>query len=1172
MRMFDRLQNPRLAIALGCLVLFAGHSKATAQLVLTNLHSFSVFTNGANPMGGLTLGSDGNLYGTTSGGGTNGGNGTVFSLSNGVTTVLYEFTGGADGRSPNTGLVEGTNGLYYGTTKAGGIGGGTIFTISTNGILDTLYSFSPFIKTSDGNHPQAGLVLAGNGNYYGTTELGGSDNLGTIYQITPTGAYAQIYSFSGGTNGQSPIAALVQGADGGLYGTTYNGGANNDGTVFRMTTNGAWALLHAFAGSDGVNPTGLVQGTNGLLYGTTASGGLNSAGTAFQLMTNGTFTNLHSFNTSVDGGNPTGPLVFGPTGLMYGTLESGGANSFGTLFSMSTAGAVVNLYSFTGDNDGATPAGGLALGGDGNLYGTAEIGGAGFNTGGGGTVFQISPIGTMFTVVEIFPGVNDGATPSALVLGSNNIFYGTSQSGGTNGQGNVFRVGTNAPFTNLYSFTGFNDGSEPIGALVLGTNGFYYGVSEFGGTNGAGEVFKVSASGVVADIYSFTGEGDGGNPASALVLAPDGNFYGSTTTGTIFRITHSGNLTTLYTFPDGTYANGLILGTNGSLYGTSPNGGMGGNGSVFVIGTGGGTPTNLYSFTGGNDGSVPMTPMVQFNGNFYGTTSSGGDSGNGTIFEVTPAGALSTLHQFDSLTDGYSPSALLVDPNGNIFATTQYGGTNGDGNVFELTTNNDFINIYSFADELDGGLPQTSLTRGSDGSIFGTTSSGAVGGSGGVFRLYGPSLSFAPVITTQPPAAPLSLAGLLTTISITADCAEPFTYQWMHNGSPISSGTEYSGANTATLSINPTTSIDGGTYTVVVSNSYGSMTSSNAVVIVTASPTAQQYFDAGTNYVDIGNFLEAELAFTNALTQSPTNTSYNFFLAAAELFDLPQEPAGSNFLNHLGVSSMGRDLDNWQARLTNSVPIGVNAQEFTAQLRTNVLPAILTAQSNLSQITNTNFTADLTTNETHAGAVTVDWGDVQMLQALSDTAQLFIYTTYSWNLNVQLTTASNILKSTGSIQALLTNYPSLLTTSNTADLPLAKAAFTNACSNYFIASAFIRARPTNDVPALQHRPGQDKRGIPIPRNVDQPARLHERVACGTDRKLKLHRFGRGIFRWQFRSARLFARVSGRGFRLGHVSRCDVWRHFHRIKPNNRGTDICQTFRDGLKRNIAFCPI
>ena len=591
---------------------------------------------------------------------------------------------------------------------------------------------------------------------------------------------------------------------------------------------------------------------------------------------------------------------------------------------------------------------------------------------------------------------------------------------------------------------------------MQGGNGSFYGTTPYGGANGDGTVFQITADGQFSPLYAFGSVEQLINVTSRTNVNPCGTT----------NISYSTNYIAL----DGITPNGLVPGLDGNFYGTTQYGGTNDNGTVFEI-TPQGTFTSLYSFTGGDDGGIPYTSLVQgVDGNFYGTTSSqgGGDEGNGTVFEITPNGLLTTLYSFIGDTDGYSPSALLAGTDGNFYGTTQYGGTNYAGNVFQIMTNGTFNNLYSFTGGADGGSPQTALVQGGDGSLYGTTSSGATGGYGGVFSLSGSSLpSPLPLIIIQPSNPPPTLTGLSAAFTVVAFSGAPLSYQWLHNGVPLSAGDDFSGLDLGTLTVDAAAPGDAGTYSVVVSNSYGVTNSSNAVLTLLADTNAMEDFEAGTNYVAAGDYALANLSFANALSFSPTNATNIFFYAATELLSLPQQPAGSNFLNRIGIGSDGRDIFNWQAQEpTNAnghleVPVTtppLNADEFTAQLYTNVLPAIVAAQGNLAQITDTNFTVYLTTNETHAGAVTVDWGDVQMLQAMCDTAQLYIYTINSWNLDVPLAAATNVLGQDRSFEAFLTNFPNALTTASTADLPLAKGAFINAINEYFIASQFIRDR------------------------------------------------------------------------------------------------------------------
>jgi len=301
----------------------------------TNLHSFTGPPNeGYNPSAWLVQGSDGNFYGTTS-------NlyGTVFRISpNGSYTNLYIFTGSPnDGRYPVGGLVQGSDGNFYGTASGGGtstncpFGCGTVFRISPSGNYTNLYSFigSP----TDGRDPTAGLMQGSDGNFYGTTAEGGSGTncfigCGTVFRISPTGNYTNLYSFVGSpSDGVYPITALVQGLDGNFYGTTPVGGINNNGIVFRIGPSGSETNLHSFDGvpDNGGDPIcGLVLGSDGNFYGTAALGGTNGVGSIFRISPSGTYTDLYTFIGSRNNAKDPGfGLIQGSDGSFYGTAGGG---------------------------------------------------------------------------------------------------------------------------------------------------------------------------------------------------------------------------------------------------------------------------------------------------------------------------------------------------------------------------------------------------------------------------------------------------------------------------------------------------------------------------------------------------------------------------------------------------------------------------------------------------------------------------------------------------------------------------------------------------------------------------------------------------------------------------------------------------------------------------------
>ena len=385
-----------------CLFSAAAVIASPAQNVFfTSLASFDG-TNGAGPGYYMSLaqGSNGGIYGTAAYGGGYfdtcqypPGCGTVFTVTlAGALTTLHTFDL-SDGAHPQAGLLQGTDGNFYGTTSGGGgYGWGTVFKITLSGTLTTLYSFCAQPRCADGVWPYAGLVQGSDGNFYGTTrDSGANGNGGTVFRITPNGTLTTLYSFCSQRNcpdGMYP-GALVQANDGNFYGTTIEGGSNNSGTIFRITLSGELLTLHSFDGSDGVIPyAGLVQANDGSLYGITRDGGDYGWGTVFKITTSGVLTTLHSFDGS-DGGEAYATLVQANDGDLYGTAFYGGTSGnctygCGTVFKITLAGAITVLHSFD-YTDGASPYGGLLQGRDGSFYGTTSQGGAYGN----GTVFRL---------------------------------------------------------------------------------------------------------------------------------------------------------------------------------------------------------------------------------------------------------------------------------------------------------------------------------------------------------------------------------------------------------------------------------------------------------------------------------------------------------------------------------------------------------------------------------------------------------------------------------------------------------------------------------------------------------------------------------------------------------------------------------------------------------------
>jgi uncharacterized repeat protein (TIGR03803 family) len=376
-----------------------GAPLTTQAQTFTTLVTFNG-SNGESPYyGSLIQAANGNFYGTT----VSGGNiatscsdgqgfdcGTIFELTpGGALTTFYTFCSQlncADGISPSAGLVQASNGNFYGTTTSGGASfGGTVFEITPGGTLTTLYSFCSQLNCADGELSYAGLVQASNGNFYGTTVLGGAHGAGTVFEITPAGTLTTLYSFCSKTNctdGASPIAGLVQATNGRLYGTTQLGGANGAGAVFAITTGGKLQTLHSFNYTDGASPSAeLLQAANGDLYGTTASGGARNDGTVFEMTASGKLKSIYDFCAAAncpDGSGPIAGLIRGTDGNLYGTTSAGGTNFRGTVFEVTEAGKLKTLYNFcskTSCTDGENPYGGVVQASDGTLYGTTYNGG-----------------------------------------------------------------------------------------------------------------------------------------------------------------------------------------------------------------------------------------------------------------------------------------------------------------------------------------------------------------------------------------------------------------------------------------------------------------------------------------------------------------------------------------------------------------------------------------------------------------------------------------------------------------------------------------------------------------------------------------------------------------------------------------------------------------------------
>lgn len=357
--------------------------------------------------------------------------------------------------------------------------------------------------------------------------------------------------------------------------------------------------------------------------------------------------NFCALSGCADGSTPVSPVIKDAEGNLYGTTYFGGAFNSGTVFKLSPGGTLTVLHSFGGGStDGSQPSGALARDTKGNLYGTTVTGGANRS----GTVFKLNPAGTETILHSFGANTSDGLYPAAgLTIDAEGNLYGTTPNGGKGfGAGTVFKVGANGSYTILHAFSGAPDGLTPVAPVVLDQHGNLYGTTKYGGAAGVGTVFTISSVGTEAVLYGFKiADGDKGNGV----------------------------------FPDG----GLVVDAEGNLYGTTFDGGAFHCGVAFKLAPDG-TETVLHSFGGAGDGLHTQSGLVMDGqGNLYGTTFQGGEYGYGIVFELGPTGTETILHSFDG-SDGAAPEGgLLIDSLGNLYGTSSSGGAGDEGTVFEIT-------------------------------------------------------------------------------------------------------------------------------------------------------------------------------------------------------------------------------------------------------------------------------------------------------------------------------------------------------------------------------------------------------------------------------------------------------------------------------------------------------
>ncbi len=705
--------------------------------VFTKKHDFFRFEGGA-PKGEVVKASNGSYYGVTEFGGSAGA-GVLFRYdpATSVYTVLKEFNNTASsastayGARPVRGLLIASNGKIYGTCSEGGLNGfGTFwdYTIATNTMVKRVDFESTQTTAGKGRTPKGRLVQASNGLIFGTCQLGGLNGRGTIYQFnTSTNAFTKRYDFAAfpSPTGGTPFAGLMQASNGLLYGLASNGGSASGGVVFSFTTATpfTYTVVHNFAQATGWQPLGeLTQASNGLLYGATSSGGANGGGVLYSFAPTGAVYTVLRDLGGLDGANPFGRMIVGSNGVLYGATTAGGLLGAGVIYSYTIATATYAVVYNMSTGGYANMWSGMIEDPAGTLIGLCGDGGGASQ----GALFKFDINSAQATQLVAF-SLSFGANPKGrLIKATDGLFYGLTSSGGANDGGVVFSFD---PTTN--TFLKRQDLSSTLGANPLGTftqvGGKLYTPCQFGGTNNGGTIIEYDlVSGVVTKLKDLAVE-VGSLPYSGMFKANNGKLYGTTSAGaaggygSLFSYDPATNtLVKLHDLieADGTLSLGEVMqASDGLLYGTCTSGGQFGFGSIWTYNIATSTFARIYSFNQAQ-GSTPAGDLLQAtNGKLYGTFREDGQGFSGGIFSWTiGTNTFADEYSFNippvTTEPKLSESNLIQGTNGLLYGTSPQGGTTDQGTIFRYDpTSMVLTTVASMDGLLKGQYPFDGLAR-----------------------------------------------------------------------------------------------------------------------------------------------------------------------------------------------------------------------------------------------------------------------------------------------------------------------------------------------------------------------------------------------------------------------------------------------------------------------------
>jgi uncharacterized repeat protein (TIGR03803 family) len=679
-------------------VIFKLNSNGSGYAVV---HSLEAEDGGGGAIGsqGMVFASDGLFYGTTVRGGAND-KGILFTFDplGKIYRKKFDFTS-STGANPFGALIQATNGKIYGTTQWEGPNDyGTLFEYDI--AASTLEVKFAWEAGSGQANASFGLTEGDDGILYGTRSTWGSSRKGLVFSYDPvTENYEEQYHFTDENIGRTPNGMLTKLNDGTFLGVTESGGTNGNGTVYHFDPVTKTVIKKAEVGGTGENgayPVGfLTKHGNGKFYGVTQSGGtaVNDAaiGTIFEYdHSTGNFAMKFSF-TSPNGIHPSGKLIAAPDGKLYGKTNEGGthADNGGTFFSYEPVAETFEKLNDFGGEFGSKPYGSLELLPDGKILGSTSEGG----DGNGGVLFEYDPEPGEMTNVRDMNYAPDGGTPlGSFTEGSSRKLLATLSNGGEHGKGVIFEMNSsNGTFTRIADFDGTN-GSEPVGQMVIGENGKYYGLTRNGGANSSGVIYRFNhTTKQIAAVYHLDNT-SGERPEGSLTIGPDSILYamtnqgGANALGTIFKFNVETNqFTKIHDFTEasGSRPSGSLTYFNGMLYGLTFNGGANSAGVIFKIDPSTDEYESIFDFNDQN-GIQPLGELlVTQNGKLYGLTNGGGEFSGGVLFQFDPVSVEYTVLKNLNESTGKFPIGSLTEGNaGKLFGMTSSGGTHDLGTLF----------------------------------------------------------------------------------------------------------------------------------------------------------------------------------------------------------------------------------------------------------------------------------------------------------------------------------------------------------------------------------------------------------------------------------------------------------------------------------------------------------